>query len=70
MWFKRDVVTYMAIIRCMCYWGMMICLKFVFMDVIEDKFGSFDFEISDSFEELLEEMNVDVWNLFDKAVSS
>ncbi|KAL4570022.1 hypothetical protein LXL04_025671 [Taraxacum kok-saghyz] len=68
--FKHDVVTYMAVIRFMCYWGMTNSLKSVFLDVIENKIGAFAFEISDLFEELLEEMNVDGWNLFDRAVDA
>ncbi|KAI3698368.1 hypothetical protein L2E82_41870 [Cichorium intybus] len=68
--FKHDVVTYISIIRFLCYWGMMERLQYVFLEVIEDKIGAFGFEISDLVEELLEEMNVDGWNLFNRAIDA
>ncbi|XP_071693014.1 uncharacterized protein [Rutidosis leptorrhynchoides] len=57
--FEHDVVTYMTIIRFFCYWGMMNELKFLFLEVMEDKVGAFRFNVSDLFEEMLIEINVD-----------
>lgn len=60
--FEHDVVTYMAIIRFLCYGGMIRRLKFLFLEVMEDKVGAFKFDVSDLFEELLKEINLDGWN--------
>ncbi|KAI3728507.1 hypothetical protein L6452_17144 [Arctium lappa] len=68
--FMHDVVTYMAIIRFFCYWGMMKRLKFLFLEVIEDKSGVYGFEVFDLFEELLKEINVDDKNLLVRAVDA
>lgn len=68
--FIHDVATYMAIIRFLCYWGMMRRLKFLFLEVIEDKSGVFGFEVFDLIKELLKEINVDGNNLLVRAVDA
>ncbi|GJZ89724.1 pentatricopeptide repeat-containing protein [Tanacetum coccineum] len=57
--FKHDVVTYMAIVRLLCKWGLDIKLYYVFLDVVNDKDGSFfKFSVEDLVEVLLEEIKV------------
>ncbi|MFS8030864.1 putative tetratricopeptide-like helical domain superfamily [Helianthus anomalus] len=68
--FTHDVATYMAIIRFMCYWGMISRLKFLFLEVIVDKDGAFGFNVSDLFEGLLKEFNVGDHHLFVIAVDA
>nr|KAJ0193851.1 hypothetical protein LSAT_V11C800402380 [Lactuca sativa] len=67
--FKHDVVSYMAIVRFLCHWGMDIRLYSLFMDVIDNNNGELlSFEISDLCDALIEEIEMEGLEKLIKAI--